>query len=88
MSLLSILQAVVRSRAGQTFRAWMAAYPTALTVVWLLGPHLAHLPLPLRLLPTTALIVTIVANVTQPALRRAIDRIVFPPNPDGAGDQE
>ncbi|MEK2472251.1 hypothetical protein [Streptomyces noursei] len=50
---------------------WLAVYPTITLVLGLLGPITAHLPLLLRTLILTAIVVPIAAYALIPALMKA-----------------
>ena len=50
---------------------WLAVYPTITVVLALVGPATAHLPLVLRTLILTAIVVPVVAYAAIPALLRA-----------------
>ncbi|PNE40152.1 MULTISPECIES: hypothetical protein [Streptomyces] len=50
---------------------WLAVYPTITLVLGLLGPITAHLPLLLRTLILTAIVVPIAAYALVPALMKA-----------------
>lgn len=50
---------------------WLAVYPTITLVLGLLGPTTAHLPLLLRTLILTAIVVPVAAYVLIPLLMKA-----------------
>jgi antibiotic biosynthesis monooxygenase (ABM) superfamily enzyme len=50
---------------------WLAVYPTITVALGLLGPATAHLPLLLRTLILTAIVVPIAAYVLVPLLMKA-----------------
>ncbi|GGP85132.1 hypothetical protein [Streptomyces melanogenes] len=50
---------------------WLAVYPTITAVLGLLGPTTAHLPLLLRTLILTVIVVPIAAYVLIPLLMKA-----------------
>ncbi|MFD9791961.1 hypothetical protein ACFWXK_13525 [Streptomyces sp. NPDC059070] len=50
---------------------WLAVYPTITVVLGLLGPRTAHLPLALRTLILTVIVVPVAAYVLVPLLMRA-----------------
>ncbi|MFJ9843712.1 hypothetical protein ACIRYZ_25300 [Kitasatospora sp. NPDC101155] len=50
---------------------WLAVYPTITAAFVLLGPYLGHLPLPLRTLVMTALVVPVVSYALMPLLLKA-----------------
>jgi antibiotic biosynthesis monooxygenase (ABM) superfamily enzyme len=51
-------------------RTWIAVYPCATLVVGVCGDWLHDLPLPLRTLASSALIVPLVVNVGAPLVER------------------
>ena len=53
-------------RFEKTVRIWLAVYPTVLVVLTLTIEMLVRWPFALRVLVSTMIIVTIVANVTEP----------------------
>jgi hypothetical protein len=55
----------------RTLITWLAVYPTVTLASILLGPHTAHLPLALRTLILTALVVPVVSYGLTPVLLRA-----------------
>jgi len=59
--------------ARKTLQAWLAVYPCVLLFLAMFGRQLAHWPLPLRLLLSTAMIVPVVVNITAPLVERSID---------------
>ncbi|MFD5465749.1 hypothetical protein ACFWIQ_23370 [Kitasatospora sp. NPDC127059] len=50
---------------------WLAVYPTITTAFVLLGPHLGNLPVALRTLVMTALVVPVVVYAVMPLLLKA-----------------
>lgn len=54
---------------------WLAVYPSVLLVISLVGDVLKDWPLPLRVLGATVIIVPIVANITEPAVKAAVTAI-------------
>ncbi|MFE9247972.1 hypothetical protein [Streptomyces sp. NPDC007088] len=50
---------------------WLAVYPTITAAFLLLGPRTAHLPLALRTLVMTAIVVPVAVYVLVPALLKA-----------------
>ncbi|MFD9684600.1 hypothetical protein ACFXPX_01860 [Kitasatospora sp. NPDC059146] len=54
---------------------WLAVYPTITTAFLLLGPHLGSLPVPLRTLVMTALVVPVVVYALMPLLLKAETRL-------------
>ena len=71
---MSIRNMIV-SRIKKTLQIWVAVYPAVLVVLTLLGDSLQEWPLPVRVLGATAIIVPIVANITEPAVRFAVAAI-------------
>ena len=65
----------LRARLHKTLMIWLAVYPAALLVLTLFGDMLRDWPLPLRILASTLIIVPIVANITEPAVKVAADSI-------------
>ncbi|GAB2750584.1 hypothetical protein [Kitasatospora kifunensis] len=57
----------VHHRAAIT---WLAVYPTITLVLALIGPHTAHLPLFVRTLILSAIVVPVVVYGLIPALQR------------------
>ncbi|MFC0600217.1 hypothetical protein [Streptomyces palmae] len=55
---------------------WLAVYPTITAAFLLLGPFTAHLPLALRTLVMTAIVVPVVVYVLIPALLKANHKAV------------
>ncbi|UEM07601.1 hypothetical protein JL101_032325 (plasmid) [Skermanella rosea] len=54
---------------------WLAVYPSVLLVISLVGDVLKDWSLPLRVLGATIIIVPIVANITEPAVKAAVTAI-------------
>ncbi|MBD0691692.1 hypothetical protein [Streptomyces sp. CBMA123] len=54
---------------------WLAVYPTITTAFLLLGPYLGNLPLALRTLVMTALVVPVVVYALMPLLLKAETRL-------------
>lgn len=63
--------AVVPSVHRRALITWLAVYPTITVVLGLLGPITAHLPLMLRTLILTAIVVPVAAYVLIPLLMKA-----------------
>lgn len=63
------IRRIVLERLKKTALVWMAVYPSVLVVLTLLDDALNDWPLPLRVLWATAIIVPIVANIAEPAVR-------------------
>jgi len=66
------IRSLLVERLKKTVMAWVAVYPAALVVLLLVGDLLQDWPLPIRVLAATALIVPIVANITDPVVKAAI----------------
>lgn len=62
----------VLDRMKKTFLIWIAVYPAVLLVLTFLGDLLRDWSLPLRVLGATAMIVPIIANITDPAVKAAV----------------
>ncbi|MFD7455318.1 hypothetical protein [Kitasatospora sp. NPDC059827] len=54
---------------------WLAVYPTITAAFLVLGPHLGSLPVPLRTLVMTALVVPVVVYALMPLLLKAETRL-------------
>ncbi|WP_063774114.1 hypothetical protein [Streptacidiphilus rugosus] len=54
---------------------WLAVYPTITTAFFVLGPHTAHLPIPLRTLILTAVVVPVVVYLLVPLLLKGNARL-------------
>jgi antibiotic biosynthesis monooxygenase (ABM) superfamily enzyme len=54
---------------------WCTVYPSVLLVLCALGDRLQNVPLPLRVLAATAVIVPIVSYVTGPVVRSTVAAI-------------
>lgn len=59
-------------RLKKTVMVWVAVYPSAVIVLALVGDVLRDWPLPFQVLGATVLIVAIVANITEPAVKAAV----------------
>ncbi|RAG86166.1 hypothetical protein DN069_08220 [Streptacidiphilus pinicola] len=55
---------------------WLAVYPTITGAFLLFGPFTAHLPMAVRTLVMTGLVVPVVVYVLMPALLRAEARLM------------
>lgn len=70
-------------RHRQALVTWLAIYPSITLVLWLFQPlGLLQLPLPLRTLVLTALLVPMMVYALVPMISRALDR--RRPSPDNA----
>jgi antibiotic biosynthesis monooxygenase (ABM) superfamily enzyme len=77
---LTILKALGKRHANlerlkRTAMVWLAAYPSVLLVISLIGDVLEDWPLPLRVLVATGIIVPIVANITEPTVKASFTAI-------------
>jgi antibiotic biosynthesis monooxygenase (ABM) superfamily enzyme len=63
---------------------WLAIYPALTTTLALLGPVLAPLPLFLRTLVLTAILVPIMVYLLVPGLQRIFADWLRPPGPPGS----
>ena len=68
-------------RYKQAIVVWLAIYPTITVILLLLGPTLERLPIPLRTLALTALLVPLMVYVLVPALNRLLHRWLAPREP-------
>jgi antibiotic biosynthesis monooxygenase (ABM) superfamily enzyme len=66
---------VILERLKTTVMVWLAVYPIVLPIIWLVGDRTQNWPLPLRVLAATLMIVPIVTNVSQPAVRTIVAKI-------------
>jgi antibiotic biosynthesis monooxygenase (ABM) superfamily enzyme len=62
----------VPARVVMTLAAWLVAFVTVTALLELLGDQLASLPLPVRALVISGVLVTLMANVVMPLLNSAI----------------
>ncbi|MEJ1117211.1 hypothetical protein V9K92_01825 [Phyllobacterium sp. CCNWLW109] len=69
------MRQVILERLKTTVMVWLAVYPIVLLIIWLVGDRTQNWPLPLRVLATTLMIVPIVTNVSQPAVRTIVAKI-------------
>lgn len=65
----------ILERLKRTAIVWLAAYPSVLLVISLVGDVLEDWLLPLRVLVATGIIVPIVANITEPIARASFTTI-------------
>ena len=63
------------ARLRKTVQIWIAVYPAVLIVLTFVGELLRDWPLPVRVLGATMIIVPIVANITEPAVKTAVAAI-------------
>lgn len=49
---------------------WLGIYPTITTVLWLLSPYLVSLPLPLKTLCLTAVVIPTMVWIVLPFLQK------------------
>jgi antibiotic biosynthesis monooxygenase (ABM) superfamily enzyme len=64
----------VPDRLVMTLAAWLVAFLTVTALLELFGDELASLPLPVRALVISGVLVTLMANVVMPVLNSAIAR--------------
>jgi antibiotic biosynthesis monooxygenase (ABM) superfamily enzyme len=64
----------VPARLVMTLAAWLVAFLTVTALLELFGDELASLPLPVRALVISGVLVTLMANVVMPLLSSAIAR--------------
>lgn len=69
------IRSTLLQRLKKTAMIWLAVYPSVLLVLALVGDLLSDWPLPLRVLGATLIIVPIVANITEPAVRALVTEI-------------
>jgi antibiotic biosynthesis monooxygenase (ABM) superfamily enzyme len=65
----------ILERLKKTAMVWLSVYPSVLLVISLVGDVLEDWPLTLRVLGATVMIVPIVANITEPAVKAAVTAI-------------
>lgn len=53
---------------------WLGIYPTVTLVSWIIGVYATDLPLPLRTLCLTVIVVPIMVWVMMPVLQKALHR--------------
>lgn len=63
------------SKHRQALVVWIAIYPTITLIQWLFGAYLQALPLPLRTLALTGVLVPLMIYVLVPVLNAAIDHV-------------
>ncbi|MDI5929371.1 hypothetical protein [Rhizobium leguminosarum] len=66
------LRQAILERLKTTVMVWLAVYPSVLLIIWLVGDCTQDWPMPLRVLAATLMIVPIVTNVSQPAVRKIV----------------
>jgi antibiotic biosynthesis monooxygenase (ABM) superfamily enzyme len=71
----------VPARVVMTLASWLVAFLTVTALLELFGDELASLPLPVRALVISGVLVTLMANVVMPLLNSAIAR-ARPPRGD------
>lgn len=59
------------SKHKTAFLIWLAIYPTINLIMWLLGDFLGSLPLPLRTLVMTLILVPLMVYVLLPLVNKA-----------------
>jgi antibiotic biosynthesis monooxygenase (ABM) superfamily enzyme len=57
-------------RYKMTIVSWLALYPAATLIFWLFGPWLAHLPLLIRTLVVTAVLMILMSYVLMPFMTK------------------
>lgn len=63
---------LIVERLKKTGMVWLAVYPSVLLVIALAGDCIQGWPLPLRVLGATLMIVPIVTNISEPAVRTIV----------------
>lgn len=56
---------------------WLTIYPAITLVLYLLGPSLSHLPLPLRTLALTIIVVPLMVFVLLPRMMKLFNRWLY-----------
>lgn len=69
------LRQVIFERLKTTAMVWLAVYPSVLLIIWIVGDCMQDWPMPLRVLGATLMVVPIVTNVSQPAVRTIFGKI-------------
>lgn len=69
------LRQVILGRLKMTAMVWLAVYPSVVLILWIVGDCMQDWPMPLRVLGATLMIVPIVTNVSQPAVRTIVGKI-------------
>lgn len=69
------LRQVIFERLKTTAMVWLAVYPSVLLIVWIVGDCMQDWPMPLRVLGATLMVVPIVTNVSQSAVRTIVGKI-------------
>jgi antibiotic biosynthesis monooxygenase (ABM) superfamily enzyme len=69
----------VQARLVMTLAAWLVAFLTVTALLQLFGDELASLPLGLRALVISGVLVTLMTNVVMPLLNAAIARTTYHP---------
>jgi antibiotic biosynthesis monooxygenase (ABM) superfamily enzyme len=69
------------ARLVTTVLAWVIAFLTVLALLTVFGDQLSSLPLPLRALVISGLLVILMANLVMPVVSRAISRWLEEPMP-------
>lgn len=65
----------ISERLKKTMMVWLAVFPIVLLVISLAGDCMKGWPLPLRVLGATLMIVPIVTNISEPAVRAVVGTI-------------
>jgi antibiotic biosynthesis monooxygenase (ABM) superfamily enzyme len=69
------LRQAIFERLKKTVTVWLAVYPSVLLVISLVGDCIEGWPMPLRVLGATLMIVPIVTNISEPAVRTVMGQI-------------
>ncbi|TXR49436.1 hypothetical protein [Phyllobacterium endophyticum] len=69
------MRQVIFERLKTTAMVWLAVYPSVLLIIWIVGDRMRDWPIPLRVLGATLMVVPIVTNVSQPAVRTIVGKI-------------
>ncbi|MGI2034368.1 hypothetical protein ACRQ1B_18460 [Rhizobium panacihumi] len=69
------LRQAIFGRLKKTMTVWLAVYSSVLLVISLAGDCMQGWPLPLRVLGATLMIVPIVTNISEPAVRTVMGKI-------------
>lgn len=75
MRAMASLRQTILERLKKTAMVWLAVYPSVLVVISLTGDCMRDWPLPLRVLGATLMIVPLVTNVSEPAVRMAVGKM-------------
>lgn len=67
-----MVRQAIFERLKRTMMVWLAVFPIVLLVISLAGDCMKGWPLPLRVLGATLMIVPIVTNISEPAVRTVV----------------